>query len=164
MSNYSADTINQFEHVPQLQMLVRALKYCEAEGSKALSMICLGHSTCMHVSQVEDAGERVERSLSEAFKAVSEYSAEQDPPRSCPTLIFDPVNSAVWIKLVKGSKVCHVLRCHASYRVKPFCARTHSCMHLNFDPMVLHRTKSNHWSTWFMYMQHKQRHSNCLVA
>lgn len=57
------------------------------------------------VLQVEEAGERVEQTLGQAFKAVSDYSLLHDPPRSRPTLIFDPVNSAVWIKLVKGSQV-----------------------------------------------------------
>ena len=56
-------------------------------------------------AQVEKAGEIVEETLFRAFVAVSEYSQQQDPASKRPTLVFDPVNIAVWIKLVKGSQV-----------------------------------------------------------
>ena len=47
----------------------------------------------------------VEETLFRAFQAICEYSGQHDPSSKRPTLIFDPVNSAVWIKLVKGSQV-----------------------------------------------------------
>ena len=57
------------------------------------------------LAQVEQAGSMVEETLFRAFQAICEYSEQHDPSSKRPTLIFDPVNSAVWIKLVKGSQV-----------------------------------------------------------
>ncbi len=57
------------------------------------------------LAQVEKAGSIVEETLFRAFQAICEYSEQHDPSSKRPTLIFDPVNSAVWIKLVKGSQV-----------------------------------------------------------
>ena len=61
-------------------------------------------------AQVENAGARVEAALEAAYQAVTEYSELHDPKASRPALVFDPVNSAVWIKLVKGSQVSYMLR------------------------------------------------------
>lgn len=56
-------------------------------------------------AQVENAGLRVEAALEAAYQAVTEYSELHDPKASRPALVFDSVNSAVWVKLVKGSQV-----------------------------------------------------------
>ena len=61
------------------------------------------------LAQVEKAGSAVEETLFRAFQAICEYSEQHDPSSKRPTLIFDPVNSAVWIKLVKGSQVMRAL-------------------------------------------------------
>jgi len=60
------------------------------------------------LAQVEKSGLIVEETLFQAFQAICEYSEQHDPSSKRPTLIFDPVNSAVWIKLVKGSQVTSV--------------------------------------------------------
>lgn len=52
---------------------------------------------------------RVEAALESTYQAITEYSELHDPKASRPALVFDPVNSAVWIKLVKGSQVRHLL-------------------------------------------------------
>lgn len=54
---------------------------------------------------MEAAGEKVEAALMAAFSIISEYSQQHDPSKSRPVLIYDPVNSAVWIKLDKKSQV-----------------------------------------------------------
>jgi len=54
----------------------------------------------------------VEETLFRAFQAICEYSEQHDPSSKRPTLIFDPVNSAVWIKLVKGSQVMEQSTAH----------------------------------------------------
>ncbi|KAL3131455.1 hypothetical protein ABBQ38_007763 [Trebouxia sp. C0009 RCD-2024] len=62
------------------------------------------HHIAAEIQAVERAGERVEATLAAAFKAVTEYSLLHDPKPTRPALVFDPVNSAVWIKLAKGSQ------------------------------------------------------------
>ncbi|KAL0046056.1 hypothetical protein WJX82_001167 [Trebouxia sp. C0006] len=59
------------------------------------------------IEAVEKAGSAVEETLFRAFQAICEYSEQHDPSSKRPTLIFDPVNSAVWIKLVKGSQAAN---------------------------------------------------------
>ena len=58
---------------------------------------------------MESAGVRVEAALEAAYQAVTQYSELHDPKAARPALVFDPVNSAVWIKLVKGSQVSYLL-------------------------------------------------------
>ena len=70
---------------------------------------------------------RVEAALETAYQAITEYSELHDPKASRPVLVFDPVNSAVWIKLAKGSQVRHLLLllllllllCHSSSINRP---------------------------------------------
>lgn len=52
---------------------------------------------------------RVEAALEAAFQTVTDYSELHDTRASRPALVFDSVNSAVWIKLVKGSQVSYPL-------------------------------------------------------
>ncbi|DBA71802.1 TPA: hypothetical protein ACH3X2_010996 [Trebouxia sp. C0005] len=59
------------------------------------------------IEAVEKAGSIVEETLSRAFQAICEYSEQHDPSSKRPTLIFDPVNGAVWIKLIKGSQAAN---------------------------------------------------------
>ncbi|DBA98847.1 TPA: hypothetical protein ACH3X1_014607 [Trebouxia sp. C0004] len=59
------------------------------------------------IEAVEKAGSIVEETLFRGFQAICEYSEQHDPSSKRPILIFDPVNSAVWIKLVKGSQAAN---------------------------------------------------------
>ena len=58
-----------------------------------------------HLLQVEEAGERVEQELTAALATVDDYAHSSDMRSLRPSLVHDPVNNAVWIKLPKGSQV-----------------------------------------------------------
>lgn len=86
----------------------------------------MNHTCCL---QVEAAGEKVEAALQRAFEGISEYSQQHDPTKSRPVLIYDPVNTAVWIKLDKKSQVglfvlfsnslVHYIQQHDSMKSRP---------------------------------------------
>ena len=61
-------------------------------------------SPCL-LLQVEAAGERVEQELTAALATVDDYAHSSDMRSLRPSLVYDPVNNAVWIKLPKGSNV-----------------------------------------------------------
>ena len=62
--------------------------------------------------QVEEAGERVEQELTAALATAEDYAHSSDMRSLRPSLVYDPVNNAVWIKLPKGSNVrCSPAHC-----------------------------------------------------
>ena len=62
--------------------------------------------------QVEEAGERVEQELTAALATAEDYAHSSDMRSLRPSLVYDPVNNAVWIKLPKGSQVrCSPAHC-----------------------------------------------------
>ena len=69
--------------------------------------------------QVEAAGERVEQELTAALATVDDYAHSSDMRSLRPSLVYDPVNNAVWIKLPKGSNVrclpAHCISFHSMF-------------------------------------------------
>ena len=55
-------------------------------------------------TQVEEAGERVERELDAVFTPLEAKGRAADLFSNRPSVKYDRINNAVWIRLIRGSK------------------------------------------------------------
>ena len=63
--------------------------------------------------QVEAAGQAIETELQRVFGPLSRVAMSRDLARMRPSVMFDKDNNAIWLKLVRNSKVWQLL--HACF-------------------------------------------------